>query len=87
MIARGHPGEVQTDLVQRTVWGTLSTIPFPYVMVVLWKQLSASLDRQPEAVKPLVRGARLLTLAKTENDARSGVNPFEPAFGAATTAA
>ncbi len=63
MIALGYPGEIQTDLVQRTIWGTLSTIPFVYIMVVLWKQLSASLDRQPEAVKPLVRGARLLTLA------------------------
>ena len=139
MIALGYPGEIQTDLVQRTIWGTLSTIPFVYIMVVLWKQLSASLDRQPEAVKPLVRGARLLTLAswgfypiaymvpllgngvpyegkqvalqigytiadiiakvglgvfiyfiamaKTENDARTGANPFEPSFGAATTPA
>jgi len=25
-----------------------------------------------------------IAMAKTENDARSGVNPFEPTFGAAT---
>lgn len=63
MIALGYPGEIQKDLVQRTIWGTLSTLPFIYILVVLWKQLGTSLDRQPETVKPLVRGARLLTLA------------------------
>lgn len=63
MIALGYPGEIQTNQIQRTIWGTLSTIPFVYILVVLWQQLSASLDRQPEAVKPLVRVARLLTLA------------------------
>jgi len=135
MIALGYPGEVQTDPIQRSIWGTLSTVPFVYILLVLWKQLSISLDRQPEAVKPLVRGARLLTLAswgfyplaymipllgnavpyagktvgiqvgytiadvvakvglgvfiyfiamaKTEHDAKSGANPFEPEFSAA----
>lgn len=63
MIALGYPGEISQDLTIRTIWGTLSTIPFVYILVVLWKQLAVSLDRQPEAVKPLVRGARLLTLA------------------------
>lgn len=138
MIALGYPGETQKDLGLRTLWGTLSTIPFLYILFVLWKQLGASLEHQPEAVKPLVRGARLLTLAswgfyplaymipllgsnlayegkevglqvgytiadiiakvglgvfiyfiameKTENDAKSGVNPFEPAVGTAATA-
>lgn len=135
MIALGYPGEIQRDPVQRTIWGTLSTIPFVYILVVLWKQLASSLDRQPEAVKPLVRGARLLTLAswgfyplaymipllgnsvafegrqvglqvgytiadvvakvglgvfiyfiataKTENDAKAGENPYEPALARA----
>ena len=63
MIALGYPGEIQKDLGLRTLWGTLSTIPFVYILFVLWKQLGASLDHQPEDVKPLVRGARLLTLA------------------------
>ncbi len=62
MIALGYPGETSQNLAVRTIWGTLSTIPFVYILFVLWKQLGASLDRQPEAVKPLVRGARLLTL-------------------------
>lgn len=63
MIALGYPGEVQTNLGLRTLWGTLSTIPFVYILYVLWKQLGVSLETQPETVKPLVRGARLLTLA------------------------
>ena len=63
MIALGYPGEVQTNLVLRSVWGTLSTIPFVYILYVLWVQLGVSLESQPETVKPLVRGARLLTLA------------------------
>lgn len=63
MIALGYPGELQTNLGLRTLWGTLSTIPFVYILFVLWKQLGASLETQPETVKPLVRGARLLTLA------------------------
>jgi len=63
MIALGYPGELQTNTGLRTLWGTLSTIPFVYILFVLWKQLGASLETQPETVKPLVRGARLLTLA------------------------
>ena len=63
MIALGYPGEMQTNLGLRTLWGTLSTIPFVYILFVLWKQLGVSLEHQPESVKPLVRGARLLTLA------------------------
>ncbi len=63
MIALGYPGETSQNLTVRTIWGTLSTIPFVYILVVLWGQLGKSLDRQPDAVKPLVKGARLLTLA------------------------
>lgn len=133
MIALGYPGETQASLGLRTLWGTLSTIPFVYILFVLWKQLGESLDHQPEDVKPLVRGARLLTLAswgfyplaymipllgssipyegkqvglqvgytladiiakvglgvfiyfiamaKTENDAKTGKNPFEETAG------
>ncbi len=138
MIALGYPGETQSNLGLRTLWGTLSTIPFVYILFVLWKQLGTSLDRQPEDVKPLVRGARLLTLAswgfyplaymipllgnslpyegkqvglqvgytladivakvglgvfiyfiamaKTQNDAKTGTNPFEPTTGATAMA-
>lgn len=63
MIALGYPGETSQNLVVRSIWGTLSTIPFVYILAVLWGQLGKSLDSQPDTVKPLVKGARLLTLA------------------------
>ena len=63
MIALGYPGETSQNLTVRTIWGTLSTIPFVYILYILWTQLAKSLDRQPDTVKPLVKGARLLTLA------------------------
>lgn len=63
MIALGYPGETSQNLVVRSIWGTLSTIPFVYILTVLWGQLGKSLDSQPDTVKPLVKGARLLTLA------------------------
>lgn len=139
MIALGYPGEIIKDNTPlRAFWGTMSTIPFIYILVVLFKQLNESIAHQPEAVAPLVRGARLLTLAswgfyplaymipmlgsvsaqgselgvqigytvadilskvglgtfiyfiaaaKTENDARTGANPFEPDYGVAASPA
>ncbi len=139
MIALGYPGEITKDnTLIRAAWGTASTIPFVYILFVLFKQLDASIVHQPETVAPLIRGARLLTLAswgfyplaymipmlksvspastelgvqvgytiadilakvglgvfiyfiaaaKTENDARTGQNPFEPNFSAAASPA
>lgn len=63
MIALGYPGETAADNGTRLIWGTLSTIPFVYILYVLWVQLSGSLERQPLSVKPLVRNIRLLLLA------------------------
>jgi bacteriorhodopsin len=62
MIATGYPGEISSDLVTRIIWGTVSTIPFAYILYVLWVELSKSLVRQPEAVQSLVRNMRLLLL-------------------------
>lgn len=63
MIGLGYPGEVAGDTTARLIWGTLSTIPFVYILYVLWVQLSGSMARQPDAVKPLIRNTRLLLLA------------------------
>ena len=60
MIATGYPGEVSSDNTTRLIWGTISTIPFVYILFVLWSELSNSLERQPEYVKVLVRNLRLL---------------------------
>ena len=62
MIAAGYPGEISSDLTTRLVWGTISTIPFAYIVYVLWVELSKSLVRQPMEVQTLVRNLRLLLL-------------------------
>ena len=40
MIALGYPGEVADTGMGRAIWGTLSTIPFIYIVYVLWGELS-----------------------------------------------
>lgn len=62
MIVLGYPGEISNDFTTRAIWGTLSTIPFAYILYVLWVELSKSLERQPENVQGLVRSMRLLLL-------------------------
>ena len=59
MIALGYPGEITNEVVPRLVWGTLSTIPFLYLLYVLFVELSKSLDRQPEEVKHTIKMLRL----------------------------
>ncbi len=63
MIALGYPGEIADDNTTRAIWGTLSTIPFLYVVWELFKGLGASIERQPESVRGLIKQARLLTFA------------------------
>jgi hypothetical protein len=45
MIALGYPGEVTNDLTTALVWGTLSSIPFAYILYVLWGELSKTPER------------------------------------------
>lgn len=63
MIALGYPGEIATDIPTRVLWGTLSAIPFVYIMWQLFAGLGASINSQPESVRDLVKKARLLTFA------------------------
>ena len=63
MIVLGYPGEIADDNVTRAIWGTLSTVPFLYIVWELFKGLGASIERQPESVKGLIKGARMLTFA------------------------
>jgi Bacteriorhodopsin len=62
MILLGYPGEIADNNSARFLWGTLSSIPFVYILWVLWGELGASLDRQPPQVRVLVRNLRLLLL-------------------------
>jgi bacteriorhodopsin len=63
MIALGYPGEVATSNSVRALWGTLSTLPFLYLLWVLWVELGQAAGRQPENVRVLLRNIRLLLLA------------------------
>ena len=63
MIALGYPGEISHDNFTRNVWGLLSTIPFLYILYVLFVELTKSLDRQPPAVRDTVSKMRILLFA------------------------
>lgn len=63
MILLGYPGEVADDNTTRMIWGTLSAIPFVYIVWQLFAGLGAAIERQPESAKGLVKQARLLTFA------------------------
>jgi bacteriorhodopsin len=68
MIALGYPGEVmaygdKTLFGAYGLWGTLSSIPFAYILYVLWTELGAAMGNQPDRVKLLFGNMRLLLLA------------------------
>lgn len=63
MIVLGYPGEIAADVPTRAFWGTLSALPFLYILWELFKGLGESIERQPENVRELIKKARLLTLA------------------------
>jgi len=65
MIALGYPGEVISTpegWTMRVVWGVLSSIPFFYILFVLWVELTNSLETQPVAARRLIEIARLVLL-------------------------
>ena len=65
MIALGYPGEVIADperWTERVVWGGLSSVPFFYILYVLWVELTKSLDTQPAAARKLIEVCRLVLL-------------------------
>jgi len=63
MIALGYPGEIAAvDSAERTLYGIASTIPFLYILYVLFVELGRSLGRQPARVRKLVDGLRYIIL-------------------------
>lgn len=60
MIALGYPGEITTETGPRLLWGTLSTIPFLYLLYVLFVEINKSLDRQPPEVRSTVGKLRIM---------------------------
>ncbi len=63
MIILGYPGEIAADSATKMVWGALSTIPFLYILYVLFVELTKSLDRQPPEVAATVGRLRILLIA------------------------
>ena len=63
MIILGYPGEISTNNSTKVLFGVLSTLPFLYILYVLFVELTKSLDRQPEGVAATVSRLRLLLIA------------------------
>jgi bacteriorhodopsin len=63
MIILGYPGEIADNNSTRALWGTLSSIPFLYIVWELFKGLGDAIERQPESARGLIKQARLLTFA------------------------
>jgi bacteriorhodopsin len=60
MIILGYIGEASDQTSPKLLYGTLSAIPFIYILYVLYIQVTRSLDRQVPAVVTLVARLRLL---------------------------
>ena len=66
MIILGYVGETDrtstTVFSHRGLWGTLSSIPFVYILVVLLGEIRACMSRSTPQVSTLLRNTGLLTL-------------------------
>ena len=63
MIILGYPGEMSTVDGTKALWGALSTIPFLYILYILFVELTKSLETQPAEVSATVKRLRLLLIA------------------------
>jgi len=64
MIIAGYPGEIAAaDSTAKIVWGIIGTLPFLYILYVLFGELSRSLGRQAPGVTRLLSALRWILLA------------------------
>ena len=66
MIALGFPGDMKMNIFYEGdagLWGALSTIPFLYILYVLFIEIGKSLASQTPKVQKMLKGARLLLIA------------------------
>lgn len=61
MIALGYPGEIGS-LTARFWWGLASTVPFVYILWLLWGELGRAAARQKPEVQVYSRNMKLLLL-------------------------
>ena len=63
MILLGYPGEVSGGIDStRLLWGSLSMVPFLYIVITLYSSLSGAIEHQHESVRGMIRLARNLTV-------------------------
>lgn len=62
MIAIGYPGEIESDPTVRGIWGAVSTIPFCYILYVLWVQLTKATEAASPRVRKILSDTRLVLL-------------------------
>ncbi|MBC7808925.1 MAG: bacteriorhodopsin [Akkermansiaceae bacterium] len=63
MIVTGYPGEVSANTTVRLGWGFVSTIPFVYILFVLWTEVGNAMKNESDEVKGWLFSLRLLLLA------------------------
>ncbi|MGV8885543.1 MAG: bacteriorhodopsin [Microbacteriaceae bacterium] len=62
MIVLGYPGEISGDNTVRGIFGLLSTLPFLFILYVLFVELTKSLRLQPVEVRATLSRLRFLLL-------------------------
>jgi len=63
MIILGYPGEITAEIAPKAIWGALSTIPFLYILYVLFVEMSKAAKTQPPEVGKRLSNLRWLLLA------------------------
>lgn len=75
MIAAGYPGEVASASSSRMIWGIISTIPFLFILYVLFVRIGKSLAGQPASTKTMFDALRYIIIGTW------GVYPIAYLFG------
>ena len=75
MIATGYPGEVASASSSRMIWGIISTIPFLFILYVLFVRIGKSLAGQPASTKTMFDALRYIIIGTW------GVYPIAYLFG------
>jgi bacteriorhodopsin len=60
MIVLGYPGEITLDTGPRIIWGILGTLPFIYLLYVLFVELTRALAGRPAQVRRQISTLRLV---------------------------
>jgi bacteriorhodopsin len=62
MLVTGYVGEVSADMGTRNIWGIVSSVPFAYILYVLFVELKRAAERESGEVKHKLLMTQLLLL-------------------------